>query len=666
MKLKIRSLLIVLMVIFSLSGCNFRQDNISTTNVLKKEDKVCEKFWSLKICKEWKQKKIYSGSQIIFIADDSYKYFEKRWDKLFYFNSGWKLTVIDWILWKKQTFDNCVLWGKRFVCYVSWNVKIFDKNLKDVKGIKDILSKLVKWIWWQKVKKEVLNFNLSGQDLEWFFKKKWRVIKYIIFESWWNYYKMWIDGNVTGVKLNFKLDKILFIESVYSPEISRLYKGDFYNPSYCDITFDDWPCEMKVFVDYFNPDDRYLLYKDVFSKDIKVVLNGKTYWLLWDFLVNLYTFEDSNHYESGCYLLIDSEYKDGYWVYTVYRNRWSLVDTGDNCRLEDVTKIWVFWQHNGKRDKEYILKSYNPKKGTFKYKISEKFWNYTANWDKYIFRFYLSGWGYTEYVIDFDYLVRYKNFCLRPTKEMLDNLHFLNPSIVAKLLQKKHPKYIIFPKRDDFFCINGWKVLVNWKFYPIEWKYDKKWNVIGMDYFYDTPDIFYQISVSIKRNYIKFELGDFPPYVCKVSWDNVNCWYEVCWELFSNWRDFYDLTWKLAVWNLRDNDCKFIDISSWFKYSGYYRRWKFLKDIWCGCYSFYITEEFNEEYRCVGGSGKYYIFENEVDNKRNKIKVIRKNYSSWFLFYTEDWKLLKIQHYSQCDADWTDIYKTFLNWKEVK
>ena len=552
----------------------------------------CEIFWWLKICKSRWRYNVYSGNKLILSVAKDAKNFEIVGEKIFYLNSGGKLIVIDWITLNKRILNNCIKWNWRFICYDWNNVKGMGKYI-DLKVI-DNINKLVNWIWWVRVKKEILTSKLKIQDLEKFFKKSnvyshfWE--KHIIFWSWGRYYKMNIDGDITGINLTFKLDKLLFVRSVYSPDLCNYYWGCYnsyywgcYNSDVCDNLWNPWPCWMKVFVDYFNSGDRYLYYKWTFSKDIKVSLNDKTYWLLGDFLGNLYTYKDSNHYENGCYILIDSEYKDGYWEYTIYRNRWSLVDTGENCKLEGVTKIWVFWEHNGKRDEEYILKSYNPKTWTFKYKISERYWNYSASGGKYIFRFYLSGWGYTEYVIDFDYLAKYKDFCLRPTKQFLKN--FLNG--------KEKIKYITIDYWD-----NWWKLIesvFNLSSKKVCLTYGREYGEEDKIFIMDDNIILKDFKISSGYEYIYFKRIDNDlwgwtyNYIRHFSWFEIRkvvdlaCTTNIAQGIYKNWKLYtgldigllpkvYKINWifyKLVSYNLtwsfyKDGCIAWNDDYSWF------------------------------------------------------------------------------------------------------
>ena len=365
----------------------------------------------------------------------------------------------------------------------------------------------------------------------------------------------------------------------------------------------------------------------------------------------IYSSTDSNHYENKCYLLLDIDYKNKQFV--LYRNKWVGIWTWW-CKLDWVEKIWVLWYHNWKPDPdwEYILKSYNPKTWLFKYVINEKYGNLGSWENEYEFRFYLSGGKVVK-----EYLG--KRWYWLKTEDLSEvelNNKFFDRYWVYQVLKEKCgiKSYSDWGDFDlskiptesweelGFVCNeNDWSLIYKWNdeyilklCIPLEWPY----------------------SVFIKNRKIIKE------------------WYEICWKLFKTMDDFYNLTGELAVWDLLNNKCKFIDITTWFKYSGYYYAWGFMIISWTdseyepGCWAYNYND--NDLHNFVinwklWNTVELYDTNNQNKSINAKIKYFNNKYWRSFLLF-ENERILKLKHHDWCDWEWWMIYKTFLNWKEVK
>jgi len=155
------------------------------------------------------------------------------------------------------------------------------------------------------------------------------------------------------------------------------------------------------------------------------------------------------------------------------------------------------------------------------------------------------------------------------------------------------------------------------------------------------------------------------------NWKIIKEWYNICWKWFKDLEEFYNLTWELANWDLWDNNCKFIDISSGFKYSWYYIDSHFYTDshfykddihLPTG-YKYYISWD----YFTVDSISWNVVILKSLSNKiiKAKIKYFNTDYGKSFLLY-RSWNIVKVVFDWEMDWDRTVSYKTFLNWKEVK
>ena len=330
---------------------------------------------------------------------------------------------------------------------------------------------------------------------------------------------------------------------------------------------------------------------------------------------NYYTLDDSNHYENSCYIFLDKDLENE--KITIYRNKWVWIKTWD-CILNWVEKVWVIQKTNWKEDKEYNLKSYKKEEWTFKYVISPKYKNIWSWENEYIFVFHLKNGKKIR--ISF------------PKKFDRSELEI---SWLLKILKEKECIWSIF----DISKIPT----KSWESIPLlDWCYlSYLWNNEYSLYIelYHSPIY----NTFIKNNKIKKE------------------WFEVCWKLLKN-RNIITTGNLLLLWDPYWKTCKLIDISSWFKYSGYYCNWKFTSKCKNSAFKIDNSEcEYNIEYN---SNNKEYIAKSYLNNDKKFIikKVI---YGSWFLYYTKSWNLVKICHWADADWDFFEIYRTFINWKDV-
>ncbi len=157
------------------------------------------------------------------------------------------------------------------------------------------------------------------------------------------------------------------------------------------------------------------------------------------------------------------------------------------------------------------------------------------------------------------------------------------------------------------------------------------------------------------------------------NWEIEKEWYPICWKWFKNIKEYENLDWKLPVGTVWNNLCTFMDITDKFKYNGYYKGWEFILSL----------NKLSRLYFYVDDSHKYdqiYSCESKLDNdnvvcknvytwKKINVKIKRYNDGSdngnWFLLYTMDWKLLKLTPWP-VGPNAVILFKTFINWKEVK
>jgi len=330
---------------------------------------------------------------------------------------------------------------------------------------------------------------------------------------------------------------------------------------------------------------------------------------------NIYLSDDSNHYENSCYLLLDTDYKNKKFV--LYRNKWAGIGTWW-CKLSGVEKIWVMWYHNWKADPdgEYVLKSYDKKTGLFKYVMSKKYWNLWTWKNKYEFRFYLTGGKIVEEKVDEK--ISSNEFEKYWVYQILKDKCWIEDFDISKIPTESWEKIDIDCKEWPYWTVltynwnNKYVLSLDTRRKPIYKIYIKNWEIIKEWYWYNnklyksTNDIYRKYCSSPSKNY---------------------CWYCSELHLVKDFSEFGISSFYISGSN-EDIQCNFDKI----------------KDNLIYCKDIY--QNFNEW---------------------KKIKVLIKKYKDWwFLLYTNTWKLLKIQHNPEADAGWSSIYKTFLNWKEVK
>jgi len=343
-----------------------------------------------------------------------------------------------------------------------------------------------------------------------------------------------------------------------------------------------------------------------------------------------------------CSIMLNTNYKNKEFV--LYRNKWAGIETWW-CKLSGVEKIWVMWYHNWKADPdgEYVLKSYNKETGLFKYAMSEKYWDLWIWNNEYEFRFYLTGGKVVKEKLNNDRI------------DMNEDLYFitLNNNTFNRIWVYKILKEKCWVKDFDISKI------------PTE-----KWKEIYLTCNGDDSSLIYTWN----NEYI-LKVDNAWEWLFSINiqnWKITKEWYNICWKWFNTLEEFRNLTWELAVWDIWSNNCKFIDITSWFKYSGYYVNWKLITKInnifngidWKPTWIFYINDNKNKSFYCYKTKSSSWC-ENNL-NWKFTFKFTIKKIEKWFLLYTDKWKLLKIAHNNDTDAYWYSIYKTFLNWKEVK
>ena len=365
---------------------------------------------------------------------------------------------------------------------------------------------------------------------------------------------------------------------------------------------------------------------------------------------NIWVPEDLNHYVNSCYLLLDTDYKNKQFV--LYRNKWAGLWTLW-CKLDWVEKIWILWYHNGKKDPdgEYILKSYNKETGMFKYAISEKYWNLWDWNNEYEFRFYFKDG--------------------RVLKEKLNrkiNTEELEKDKIYKIIKKE-------------WC---WAWDFDMSKIPTEswWKID----LICVDTYWNPVDdrtLEYRwknVYILIK-DWLSGTDGIYSVYI--KNWKITKEWYHICWKWFKKIYDFWNLTWELAVWDLWnltwervvwdlwDNKCKFIDILSWSKYSWYYVRGELLQinnknEIENPKYNSLLFGINGNQYRLDRINWNNATLSLNFDPTK-KVNVIIKRYWNNFLLFSWN-NVIIIEHDDGAyqEAWYWRLYKTFLNWKEVK
>ena len=345
---------------------------------------------------------------------------------------------------------------------------------------------------------------------------------------------------------------------------------------------------------------------------------------------DIYSPEDSNHYENSCYLLLDTDYQNKQFV--LYRNKWAWVGTWW-CKLDWVEKIWVLWYYNWKPDPdgEYFLKSYNLEIGLFKYVMSEKYWNLWDLGNEYEFRFYMKDGKVIKEKINKNINPR----ILEKAKvaEIIKEKCGLDNFSVSKIPTKKWETI-------SLLCEDG------------DWLLTYNWNneyILGIEWF----------KMPMYSVYIK-------------NWKIIKEWHEICWKLFKSMDDFYNLTGELAVWDLRNNKCKFVSTK---RYSGYYSQWYFVALSWgnevdysnpkCTLYDWeFVISHISWSIVYLQKSLPPY---NDNEIYKAKIKVFNTKYWKSFLLYSW-WQVFIIWPNKECDYDWVyyGLNKTFLNWKEVK
>jgi hypothetical protein len=84
---------------------------------------------------------------------------------------------------------------------------------------------------------------------------------------------------------------------------------------------------------------------------------------------------------------------------------------------------------------------------------------------------------------------------------------------------------------------------------------------------------------------------------------------------------------------------------------------------WKSTWAFYTGDNKNKVFYCYKTKSNSWC---EILIWKFTFRFTIKRFKKWFLLYTNKWKLLKITHDYECDSGRWDIYKTFLNWKEVK
>ena len=343
---------------------------------------------------------------------------------------------------------------------------------------------------------------------------------------------------------------------------------------------------------------------------------------------HIYSPNDSNHYENSCYLLLDVDYKDKQFV--LYRNKWAGVGSWW-CKLDWVERIWVMWIHNQKPDPEgeYILKSYDKETGLFKYVMSKKYWNLWDWENEYEFRFYLKNGKVIKEKVSKN--INLNEFSKIWIVKIIKEKCWVENFDVDKIPTDELKEIYLTCNGDDAFLIYTWN--------------DEY--VLKVDSAWEWP-----FRMIIKDGKIIKE------------------WYYICWKWFNTLEEFYNLTWELAIWDIWNNNCKFINITSWFKESWYYVWWTFvtidnknnIKNIWCSVFkingSDYIIENINWAYAILSK-----VSDENKSTKRIKVKI--KKYWNKFLLFNWD-EVITIGHNPECDAEWMMFYKTFLNWKEVE
>jgi len=201
----------------------------------------------------------------------------------------------------------------------------------------------------------------------------------------------------------------------------------------------------------------------------------------------------------------------------------------------------------------------------------------------------------------------------------------------------------------------------------------EKWKEIYLTCNGDDSNLIYNWN---NKYYLLINEFSSPIYEVDIeNWKITNEWYSICWNRFKTFDEFYNLTWEVAIWNLDSDKCKFVKI---WKYNWYYANGYFItieninklivNSDYMKTMAIAFTNDRKNNYWPIKISWDSIILKNifwKKDIIKAKIKYFDTKYGKNFILYYS-WDILKITHADWFDGRRTSIYKTFLNWKEVK
>jgi len=471
--------------------------------------------------------------------------------------------------------------------------------------------------------------DFIGTDPTWLNSGYWKTNKYV-------YYLLnllsWADANTFKIKLynNYEEDYLFGYDNNYV-----YYKWK----KISDITSKEFE---KTFAIKDNLSESKLR-ENSFRLSILWLFHSKKYWYAfyqWWMHLKPYFSPPKTSYKINI--------NNSNWELIWYLSWWK-VDSIDIASLHNLESYWEVSD-----DSWYTLNKFKKWDKKFIYRISPKFNNIPCIWnniqytdyDAFIINYYYSWTIVWQDKISCNqlYTMLWGNF-----NEQLNRLYENNISdklkSIAKILETEGCNLTSKIPTESWKSVD---LICNWFSASLLYSWDSEY-ILSIEW--DREPMYYV--------YIK-------------NWKITKEWYNICWKWFKTMDEFYNLSWELAVWDIWSNKCKFIDITSWFKYSGYYVNWKLITQInnifngidWKPTWIFYINDNKNKSFDCYKTKDDSWC-EYNLDWKF-AFKFIIKKFNKWFLLYTDKWKLLKIIHNNDTDAYRYSLYKTFLNWKEVK